>query len=263
MKHPVYMPLSKSIKDILWPVFTGLPLLISLTASSQDAREIVKKADEKMRGNSSVVELTITTVRSTWSRSMDIKAWMKGADYSMILVQSPARDKGIVFLKRKKEVWNWMPVLERTIKLPPSMMSQSWMGTDFTNDDLVKESSILKDYSHRIAGDTLINKRSCYIIEMIPKPEAAVVWSKLLVAIDKSDYLELNTRFYDEDGQLVNMMNAYDIQVMDGRLIPTRFEMIPLDKKNQKTEMRYRMVKFNLPMEESFFTTGRMKNLNN
>ena len=263
MKHQANKSLSKSITGLLWPVLSALASLIPFTASSQDAQQIVKRADEKMRGNSSVVELTITTVRSTWSRSMDIKAWMKGSDYSMILVQSPARDKGIVFLKRKKEVWNWMPVLERTIKLPPSMMSQSWMGTDFTNDDLVKESSILKDYSHRIIGDTQIDKRNCYVIEMIPRPEAAVVWSKLLVAIDKTDFLELNTRFYDEDGQLVNIMNAYDIRVMDGRLIPTRFDMIPLDKKNQRTEMKYRMVKFNLPMEESFFTTGRMKNLNN
>ena len=100
-------------------------ILLPVPSWSQDAEAIVKKADEHMRGNTTVVELTIQTIRPTWSRSLELKAWMKGADYSMILIQAPAKEKGIVFLKRRKEVWNWMPVLERNIKLPPSMMSQS------------------------------------------------------------------------------------------------------------------------------------------
>jgi len=186
---------------------------------------------------------------------------MKGTDLAMILVQSPVKDKGIVFLKRKKEVWNWMPAIEKTIKLPPSMMSQSWMGTDFTNDDLVKESSVVTDYNHTIIGDTIIDNRNCYIIQMIPKPEAAVVWGKLIVCIDKKDFLELHTRFYDEEDALINTMNANDIKRMDGRLIPTRFEMIPADKKNQRTEMIYKNVKYNKPLDDNFFTSERMKTL--
>ena len=226
---------------------------------AQTAIEIVQKADEKLRGTTSQVDLTINTVRPNWTRSMDVKAWLKGSDYSMILIQAPAKDKGIAFLKRKKEVWNWMPSMERTIKLPPSMMSQSWMGTDFTNDDLVKESSIVNDYNHTIVGDTTIDSRPCYIIQMIPKPEAAVVWGKLIVCIDKKDFLELHTRFYDEDGKLINIMNAYDVKVMDNRLIPTRFEMIPMDKKNQRTEMIYRAIKYNRPIDDGFFTAEKMK----
>lgn len=236
-------------------------LLFDSAVWGQDAYAIVKKADDKMRGASSVVEMTIRTIRPSWSRSMDLKAWMKGKDYSMILIQSPVKDKGIVFLKRKKEVWNWMPVLERNIKLPPSMMSQSWMGTDFTNDDLVKESSILVDYTHRITGDTVVDGRTCFIIEMMPKPEAAVVWSKLIVCIDKKDFLELHSRFYDEEGNLMNIMNAFDVKTMDGRLIPTRFEMIPVEKKNQRTEMIYRSIRFNVPLEDGFFTTENMRSV--
>lgn len=212
-----------------------------------------------MRGTTSQAELIIKTIRPAWTRSMDVKVWMKGHDFSMILIQSPAKDKGIVFLKRKKEVWNWMPALERTIKLPPSMMSQNWMGTDFTNDDLVKESSVVTDYDHSILGDTVIDKRNCYIIQMIPKPETAIVWSKLIVCIDKKDFLELHTRFYDEDGKIVNIMNAYDVKIMDGRLIPTRFEMIPMDKKNQKTEMRYKTLQYNRPIADGFFSSEKMK----
>ncbi len=236
-------------------------IIFSHPVQSQNAREIVQKADEKMRGSSMQVELTIKTIRPTWTRAMDVKAWMKGTDYSMILIQSPAKDKGIAFLKRKKEVWNWMPALERTIKLPPSMMSQSWMGTDFSNDDLVKESSVVNDYEHRIIGDTVIDARPCYIIQMIPKPTAAVVWGKLIVCIDKKDLLELHTRFYDEGGKLINVMNGSDIKLMDGRLIPTRFEMIPVDKKDQKTEMIYKTIKYNRPIEDGFFNTEKLKSV--
>lgn len=243
-------------------IFFSFFFFFTFFCRAQDAKSIVQKADEKLRGTTSQVELTIKTIRPSWTRSMDVKAWMKGNDYSMILIQSPAKDKGIAFLKHKKEVWNWMPSLERTIKLPPSMMSQSWMGTDFTNDDLVKESSIVNDYNHSIAGDTVIQERNCYVIQMIPRPEAAVVWGKLIVCIDKKDFLELHTKFFDEDGKLINIMNAYDIKIMDGRLIPTRFEMIPMDKKNQKTEMTYRAIKYNRPIEDGFFTAERMKVIN-
>jgi len=241
---------------------TFMILLMAISAQAQDAREIVRRADEKMRGNTMQAEMIIRTVRPSWTREMTVKTWAKGTQYSMILIKSPKKDQGITFLKRDKEVWNWMPVLERTIKLPPSMMSQSWMGTDFSNDDLVKESSVLIDYNHSFLRDTLIANRDCYRVLLLPKPEAAVVWGKLIVSIDKKDYLELNTLFYDEDGELVNIMNAYDIKVMDNRLIPTRVEMIPTDKKNHKTELIYKQVLYNRPIDNSFFSIQKMKNLN-
>lgn len=240
-----------------------ISMLTMCLAMAQDAREIVQKADDKMRGKSSSAEITIKTIRPTWTREMTVKTWVRGTDLAMILIQSPARDKGIVFLKRNKEVWNWMPSLEKIIKLPPSMMSQSWMGTDFTNDDLVRESSVVSDYVHTITGDTTIGNRECYLIQMIPKPEAAVVWGKLMVCIDKKDFIEWHTRFYDEEGTLINVMNAYDIQVMDQRLIPTRLEMIPADKPGQKTVMIYKNILFNRPMDDRQFTTERMKTLSN
>jgi len=236
-----------------------IAVYFSNTLPAQTAGEIVQKADEKMRGSTMQAEMIIKTIRPAWSREMQCKTWMKGNNLAMILIQSPAKDKGIAFLKRKKEVWNWMPALERTIKLPPSMMSQNWMGTDFTNDDLVKESSVVEDYTHTIKGDTTIQNRNCYIIEMIPKPEAAIVWSKVIVCIDKKDFLELHSRFYDEDARLINTMNSYDIKMMHDRIIPTRFEMIPADKKGHKTEMIYKNIQYNKPVEDNFFTIEKMK----
>ena len=237
--------------------------LINYTPSlgQQTAKEVIEKTEDKMRGNTSVSGLVIRTIRPTWTREMRVKAWLKGSQFSMILVLAPMRDNGIVFLKRKNEVWNWMPSIEKTIKLPPSMMSQSWMGTDFSNDDLVKESSLVTDYIHSFTGDTVINGRFCYKINMIPNETAAVVWGRLLVCVDKERLVQLHVRFYDENNELINTMNGYDVKLMDGRLIPTRFEMIPANKKNQKTEMIYEYIYFNKPIEDGFFSTEKMKYL--
>lgn len=223
--------------------------------------QVVKKAMDQMRGNTSQAELTIRTVRPTWSREMSVRTWMKGENYSVIQILSPAKDRGVAFLKRKKEVWNWIPTLERSIKLPPSMMSQSWMGTDFTNDDLVKESSMVEDFTHSFVRDSVIQGNLCYGIELIPHPEAAIVWGKLVMYIDKKNFIELYTKFYDEDGALVNIMTAYDVTMMGGRLIPTRVEMIPTDKKNQKTEIIYKNIVFNRTIDDNFFTLEQLRSL--
>ncbi|MBU6157510.1 MAG: outer membrane lipoprotein-sorting protein [Bacteroidetes bacterium] len=240
-------------------LYSILCCLYSMCAVAQDARSIVQRADEKIRGKSSHVRMSIQTIRPEWTRSMEIEAWMKGTDLSLIRILAPAKEKGIIFLKKEKEVWVWYPALERSIRLPPSMMSQSWMGTDFTNDDLVKESSILRDYDHRITGDTLIDKRACYIIEMIPLPETAVVWSKVIVCIDKKDFMELHSRFYDEEGLLVNSMNGYEVQMMSQRLIPTRFAMMPADKTDHRTEMKYQQIEFDPVIPDAFFSLETMR----
>lgn len=236
-------------------------LLLIKDLNAQNALEIVKTMNDKMRGKSSQAEILIRTVRPSWTREMNVKTWMKESNYTMILIQSPAKEKGISFLKRKKEVWNWIPALERNIKLPPSMMTNSWMGTDFTNDDLVKEASIVDDYTHKIIKDTLINNSACYVMEFLPKPNTAVVWGKLMVAIDKKEFIERYTEFYDEDGQLINIMISNDIKMMDGRLIPTHMQMIPVDKKGQMTELFYKSIFFNRNIEDNFFTIEKMKSL--
>src|SRR5581483_8682765 len=119
-------------------VLLFLMVAISFATQAQDAKEIVTKAENNIRGHTSQLEMTIQIIRPTWTRSMSLKSWSKGEDYSISVVTAPAKDAGTVFLKRVKEIWNWVPSIERAVKLPPSMMAQSWMGTDFTNDDLVK-----------------------------------------------------------------------------------------------------------------------------
>lgn len=236
-----------------------LLVCFSLYPPIEDAKEVIRKSDEKMRGKTSHSEMTIQIIRPTWTREMKMKAWSKDTKYAMILITSPAKEKGTVFLKSNKEVWNWVPSIERVIKLPPSMMTQSWMGTDFTNDDLVKESSVIEDYSHTFSGDSIIEGRDCHKIKLIPKPDAAVVWGKVMVWIDKKDYLQLRAEFYDEENSLVSSMQSYDVKVLGGRLIPTRLEMIPADKKGQKTVMIYSNISFDQPIDDQFFTTQNIR----
>jgi len=233
-------------------------LFFTFFTFAQEARDIVKKADDKAKGKTSIASITIQTIRPKWSREMTVKAWTKGNDLTMILVQSPAKEKGVVFLKKKKEVWNWIPSIERNIKMPPSMMSQSWMGTDFTNDDLVKEASVLEDYNHTFLEDVSIKERNCYKIQLIPKPKSAVVWGKIILSIDKKDFMMLHAEYFDEDGKLINTMHCSDIKMLGGRLLPARMEMIPANKKGNKTIMTYQSLAFDTPLEDNFFSTQNM-----
>lgn len=231
----------------------------SLSAQELSAREIVSRADAKVRGKTSQGEMKMTIVRPSWTREMSMKSWSKGTDYSLILVTAPARDKGTATLKREKEIWNWQPSIDRVIKLPPSMMMQSWLGSDFTNDDLIRESSMVEDYTQKLLGSETIDGRASYKIEMIPHEDAPVVWGKLLTWIDKEEFIQLKTEFYDEDGYLVNTMLGKNIREMGGKTLATRLEVVPADEEGHKTVVEYLDMEFDKPIPESFFSLQNMK----
>lgn len=228
---------------------------------AQDVEEIVRQADEKFRGLSSRGEMTMIIERPSWSRTVSMKSWSLGNDYSMIYITAPAREKGQVFLKRKSEMWNWVPTIERMIKIPPSMMMQSWMGSDFTNDDLVRESSLTEDYHHELLGEERIQDYACYKIGLTPREDAPVVWGKILMWVSKDEYLWLKGEYYDEDGYLVNTELLSEIKQMDDRRIPTRLEMIPADKEKQKTILLFDKIEFNIDLDESFFSQQNMRRI--
>jgi len=234
-------------------------LIFNMVTSAQDIKEIIRKADEKMRGTSSIGTFSMTIERPTWSRTVSMKSWTLGNDYSLIYIVAPAKDKGQVFLKRKNEMWNWVHSIERMFKIPPSMMMQSWMGSDFTNDDLVRQSSIVKDYTHRLLGEETVGDYLCYKAELIPLENAPVVWGKVIIWVSKKDYLWLKAEFYDEDEILVNTEILSDVKKMDDRLIPCRMEMVPADKKGQRTIMIFDKTDFDVPLKEDFFSIQNMK----
>lgn len=242
-----------SIIGFLW--FSGL----STISYGESAREIVVKANDLLRGKSSRCTAVMKVIKPDWSREMTTKIWMLEPDYAMILITEPAKDKGTVTLKREKEMWNWIPSIQRIIKIPPSMMMQPWMGSDFNNDDLVRESSIIEDYTQSLTGEENIDGYDCYKVLLIPKPEAGVVWAKVIMWISKQEYLELKTEYYDEEGNLVKYMTGSKVKEMGDRTIPSYWEMIPVDKPGEKTVLEYKSMEFNVDMSPSFFSEQKMK----
>jgi outer membrane lipoprotein-sorting protein len=246
------------IMGLLWLLMPFIGMTQTLTAT-----EIVQRAQDKANGLSSQGTMKMTIVRPGWSREVTMKSWSLGTDFYMIYITSPARDAGQVFLKRYNDMWNWMPSINRMIKIPPSMMGQSWMGSDFTNDDLVKMNSMVNDYEHTIVGNETVEGYDCYIIQFIPKPDAAVVWGKILFWISKDDYYELKAEYYDEDNNLVNVMTASDIKFMGDRSLPSKMVMIPkdTDKQGNETQLEMTDMKFNVNLTEDFFSQQNMKTI--
>lgn len=233
----------------------------SLKAQQLTAAEIIQKADEKVRGKTNHTIMEMQIVRPTWSRTISMKSWSNGLDYSMTYITAPAKDKGQVFMKRETEMWNWMPSIGRMIKIPASMMSQGWMGSDYTNDDILKESSIVRDYVHSIEKEEVVEAMNCYKIQMIPKEEAAVIWAKVYKWITKDEFIQIKSEYYDEDDDLVKSDFGYDFKDMDGRLIPSRVEIVPSGEDGKKTVILIKDIQFDIDLPTSYFSQQNMKRI--
>ena len=226
-------------------------------ASELSVKDIVQKRDDTMRGKSSFGEYEMLVISPRWKRTVKFKAWSSGAENSFIDITYPKKDKGITFLRIKTNMWQYVPRIEKTIKIPPSMMLQSWMGTDFTNDDLVKESSIINDYTHRL----LREDTTAYTIESLPKPDAAVVWGKIIQRIDKNKFVPVKDEFYDEDGVLIKRLLYDELQRLPDRVYPMRWTMESLmdERKGHKTIIIIHNLQINLPLEKDIFSMRALK----
>ncbi|CAI2323230.1 TPA: outer membrane lipoprotein-sorting protein [Vibrio parahaemolyticus] len=238
-----------------------LSLLFTSLSYAESAFDIVQKSDQAMRGKSSYSEATMEIVRPDWTRSMTMKSWTKGTELSLVLVTAPAKDKGSASLKRHREMWNWVPSIERVIKIAPSMLSQSWMGSDFTNDDLINQSSIVVDYQHALLGNDSFEGDKVWVIEATAKPDAPVVWNKVTLWISQSTYLQRKVEFYDEFDERVNVLTTYDVKELGGRKIATRMEMKPVDKPGNKTIFTTHQAQFDFDINDDFFSQQQMKSL--
>ncbi|HCG6980264.1 TPA: outer membrane lipoprotein-sorting protein [Vibrio parahaemolyticus] len=244
----------KAVAALLFLLFTSL-------SYAESAFDIVQKSDQAMRGKSSYSEATMEIVRPDWTRSMTMKSWTKGTELSLVLVTAPAKDKGSASLKRHREMWNWVPSIERVIKIAPSMLSQSWMGSDFTNDDLINQSSIVVDYQHALLGNDSFEGDRVWVIEATAKPDAPVVWNKVTLWISQSTYLQRKVEFYDEFDERVNVLTTYDVKELGGRKIATRMEMKPVDKPENKTIFTTHQAQFDFDINDDFFSQQQMKSL--
>ena len=244
----------KIVKNLL-----VLFLFVTTVTAQESARDIIKKSDDLMRGKTHTGKYTMTIIRPDWQRTTEFKFWSEGTDKAFILILAPAKDKGVTFLKIKKEMWNYIPKINRDIKIPPSMMLQSWMGSDFTNDDLVQESNPVTDYSHALLGKESVAGHEAYKIELKPKPEAAVVWDKIVMWIAMENYVPLKEEYYNERGELIRTMLFSDIKKMGDRIIPAKFEVVEEKKPGHKTVMELEDVTFDRPLKKSVFTKQNLR----
>ena len=251
----------KKTKSILLTLFL-ISTVSFTTAQNLSAKSIVQESNDLMLGKSSFSKMTMTITRPEWTRTISMQSWSLGEDFYMIYITAPARDVGQVFLKREQDMWNWMPSINRVIKIPPSMMMQSWMGSDFSNNDLVKQNSIIVDYTHRILGSEIIDGRDCYKIELLPLDDAPVVWGKIIMWISKKEFFQLKTEFYDDYMALINISTATEIKNMGDRDLPSVFKIYPADKEGNITELRMNHQEFNIKgIDEAFFSQQNMKRI--
>lgn len=179
----------------------------------------------------------------------------------MTLITAPAREKGQSFLKSGNNIWHWNPSIQRLIKLPPSMLSQGWMGSDYTNDDLLKESSLVNNYHHTLLKEERLSDVPCHVIELTPLASASVVWGKILLWITRKDHLILKSAYFDEDGYLVKTHLASEPKLFDGRLLPSVVDIVPADEPGHSTRITLLTIRFNEPFPAHFFTQQNMKRL--
>jgi outer membrane lipoprotein-sorting protein len=236
-------------------VFLFLFFIYGFTLADQpNALQVLKKVEQKLVSSSMYAELEVTIERPRWTKKMELHTWSKGKELAAAYVSRPEKDKGTVYMKNGNNVYNYLPKIRKTIKLPATMLNQSWMGTDLSADDLVKLTKLVNDYTAKIIGSQTVSGRGCHVIELLPKTEADVLWGKLVLYIDKEEYIQLKTVFYDEDLSEVNTLIGSELKVFSGKKLASKLVMIPTNKSGHKTTIKYSKIIFNENIQDSFFS---------
>ncbi len=244
-------------------------LLISLlvfanppnTAFSITPEEMVKKVDDLLRGRSNTMTMQMIVTTPDWTRENTMKSWSLGTDKAFVKILSPAKDKDTRFLKLEYNLWMYIPKVEKVIKVPPVMMMQSFMGSDFSYDDMVKESNMVEDYIPHLVGRDTIEQEENYVLELIPKPDAPVVYGKLKLWVRTKDLIPTREEFYSEKKEIIKVMVFRDIKKMGDRFIPTYWEMTNLKKKDHKTIIKIQKAQFNIKINPSIFTKRNLSRI--
>ena len=234
------------------------PLFAENSSLHPDVKEIVKRIDELYRSETSYADMEMQIATSHWKRTLTLKIWTKGMKNTFIWITSPKKEKGVATLRIGNEMWNYLPKTNKVMKIPPSMMMSSWMGSDFTNDDLVKESSMLNDYHYQLITPQDAHADFVYI-QFTPKEDSPIVWGKIVGAVRASDYLPVWQKFYDEKNRLMRVLNFKEIKQFGGKTIPSIMEMIPQNKEGHKTVVRFLNAEFDSPIDDKIFTRRNLR----
>jgi len=238
-------------------------LLFALPAfaadEDRDATQIVRDAIDHWRGLSSYTVMTMVIHRPDWERSMTMEAWTKGDDKSLVRVVEPKKDRGNGTLTDENSMWTFSPKINRVIKVPSSMMGQSWMGSDFSNKDIARADDIIDQYDHTVLSTRVEDGITIYEIESIPHEDAAVVWGREVLTI-RDDHVVLEHAFFDQDGELVKTLKSLEIGEMGGRTIAQRQRMSKTDEPDEWTEIAVNQVEYEIDLKDSVFTLSNLRN---
>jgi len=240
-------------------VITGLALIPLDGFTQEGAREIVRLTIEQWRGTSSHGVFTMTIHRPDWERSMSMRSWTRGDKDSLVRVTEPPRDADNATLTIDNNMWIFSPRVNRVIKMPSSMLNQSWMGSDFSNNDITKGNEILNEYEHTLVGIDQQDGHEIYAIESIPNEDAAVVWGREVLRI-RDDYILLEHLFYDQDDVLIKSLESLEIGERGGRTVATRQRMARVEMEDEWTEIYVEEMEFGVELRNGLFTLSNLRN---
>ena len=247
-------------------VFIGLVLFLipaqlvfAAQGTPSTSEDILNYVDDLFRGTSSHAVMKMVVSTAHYTREMTLEAWSRGREDSLVRILKPEKEKGTATLKAGSNIWNYLPKVNRIIKIPSSMMGASWMGSHFTNDDLIKESRMADDYTNSLSFRGERGGQRIIELTLIPKPDAAVVWGKVVVTVTEGSYLPVMIDYYDERKKLTRSMEFSEIRDIGNRKLPTRLRMTPTDKPDEYTEIIYSTIAFDIPLDDAFFSLRNLK----
>ena len=247
---------------ILLVSLSFIPGLICTGICQLPIDELVHSLDQLYRSDDSYAEMSMQIVTPHWERTLTMKAWSQGIDKTFIRILSPSRESGMASLRIGSEMWNYLPNTNSTVRIPPSMMAGSWMGSDITNNDIVREITYAEDYTYSYTTDTALTgdtEEGVVYIELFPKSSTAVVWSSIVFAVRSSDTIPLWEKYYDSHGDLIKTVTYSDVQEIDGRTIPTNMQVIPADKEGQSTTIIWSYAEFDRGVDSDIFSLRNLQ----
>lgn len=231
----------------------------SFSLASNEATELIAKSEMHIRGKSFQAEMQMVVENNSGTRALNMQIWTQGREKALVKVLKPTKDRNTGNLRIGLDLWQYLPNIERIVKIPPSMMLQSWMGSDFTNDDLVKSSSLERDYDHQIESKEMIQGEKAVKIRCLPKPTAPVVWGKVIAWVRAGDGVPLKQEYYSEDGELLKVMEGTQIKSFGSHTIPTHLLMMNLKKKDSRTTLIYDRVIYDETISDKVFTQENLR----
>ncbi|MBS2025903.1 MAG: outer membrane lipoprotein-sorting protein [Deltaproteobacteria bacterium] len=242
---------------------TGLLLLaVPMRAHAEDEariRALLDRTDDVLRGKSSHGKMTMKVVTKDFTRELTLEQWSRGKDQFLVRILEPQKERGTATLRNGNDIWNYLPKVERVIKVPASLMGGAWMGSHVTNDDLVKQSRLADDFKSRISFEGKRDGKDVIEVELVPRPDAVVVWGKLIVRIGMPEELPTGIDYFDEDLKLARTLRFSDVKKLGGRMLPARTTVVPADKPNESTEILYQSLEFDVPLDDSFFSLRQLQ----